>query len=60
VQAAHAFGLPVVAEGVERPDQLELLRSMECESAQGYFLGLPMDPAEVVLPVEAARARVDR
>jgi hypothetical protein len=34
---------------------------MECESAQGYFLGLPVDPAEVVLPLAAMRARrVDR
>jgi diguanylate cyclase (GGDEF)-like protein len=53
VQAAHAFGLPVVAEGVEHPDQLERLRSIECESAQGYYLGLPADPAAVVLSSEA-------
>ena len=44
VQAAHAFGLPVVAEGVENGDQLTVLRSLECESAQGYYLGRPADP----------------
>ncbi len=47
VQAAHAFGLPVVAEGVEHEYQLDTLRSIECESAQGFFLGRPVDPAEI-------------
>jgi diguanylate cyclase (GGDEF)-like protein len=41
VQAAHAFGLPVVAEGVEREDQLQLVRDLDCEAAQGYLLGRP-------------------
>ena len=41
VQAAHAFGLPVVAEGVERDDQLQVVRELECESAQGYLFGRP-------------------
>jgi diguanylate cyclase (GGDEF)-like protein len=44
VQAAHAFGLPVVAEGVESGEQLSVLKSLECESAQGYYLGRPADP----------------
>jgi diguanylate cyclase (GGDEF)-like protein len=42
VQAAHAFGLPVVAEGVENADQLVRLRSADCESAQGYLFARPM------------------
>ena len=41
VQAAHAFGLPVVAEGVERDDQLRVLRDIDCESAQGFLFGRP-------------------
>ena len=44
VQAAHAFGLPVVAEGVERDDQLRVVRELECESAQGFLLGRPGAP----------------
>jgi diguanylate cyclase len=44
VQAAHAFGLPVVAEGVETGEQLSVLQSLECESAQGYYLGRPAEP----------------
>ncbi|MBA8796091.1 diguanylate cyclase (GGDEF)-like protein [Friedmanniella endophytica] len=41
VQAAHAFDLAVVAEGVERPEQLDTLRAIDCEAAQGYLLGRP-------------------
>ncbi len=43
VQAAHAFGLPVVAEGVERDDQLRVLRDIDCESAQGFLFGRPRE-----------------
>jgi EAL domain-containing protein (putative c-di-GMP-specific phosphodiesterase class I) len=41
VKAAHAFGVRVVAEGVEHPEQLELVRRLGCEHAQGYHLGMP-------------------
>jgi diguanylate cyclase (GGDEF)-like protein len=38
----HRLGLHVVAEGVERPDVLELLRRWGCDRAQGFLLGRPM------------------
>ena len=41
IEAAHAFNLPVVAEGVENADQLAALRASGCESAQGFLLGRP-------------------
>lgn len=41
VRAAHAFGARVVAEGVEREDQLDLLRELGCEFVQGFGLGYP-------------------
>jgi diguanylate cyclase (GGDEF)-like protein len=47
IQSAHAFGLPVVAEGVEHEHQLEVLRSLECESAQGYYFGRPVAAPQV-------------
>ncbi|WP_062226174.1 two-component system response regulator [Aureimonas frigidaquae] len=42
IRLAHGIGLHVVAEGVERADQLEFLRKEGCEFAQGYYLGRPL------------------
>jgi len=42
---AHQLGFEVIAEGVETQQQLEVLRSMECELAQGFFFSRPL-PAE--------------
>ena len=43
VAMAHTFGMAVVAEGVETPEQLELLRSLRCEYSQGYLHSKPLD-----------------
>lgn len=42
IQLAHELGLMVVAEGVEDPECLEFLRSVDCDIAQGYLIGKPM------------------
>jgi diguanylate cyclase (GGDEF)-like protein len=47
IRAAHTFGLTVVAEGVEEPDQLDRLRAQACDQAQGYLLYRPMPAADV-------------
>ncbi len=54
VQSAHAFDLPVVAEGVEHQSQLDVLKSIDCDSAQGYLLGRPVDAAQIEIPGEAS------
>jgi diguanylate cyclase (GGDEF)-like protein/PAS domain S-box-containing protein len=41
----RGLGMPVVAEGVETPGELEFLRNESCTEAQGYFLGRPADIA---------------
>ena len=41
VSAAHSSGLSVVAEGVETTDQLEALRSLDVDAAQGFLFGCP-------------------
>ncbi len=40
---AHGLGLEVVAEGVETEDQLQQLRDMQCEYAQGYLFSRPIN-----------------
>jgi len=42
IEAAHTFGLDVIAEGVETTDHLELLRSQKCDRVQGYLLARPL------------------
>jgi len=42
VELGHALGLAVVAEGVETGDQLEQLRELGCDAAQGYAIGHPL------------------
>ena len=41
VALAKALRVEVVAEGVEFPDQLQLLSQMGCEFVQGFLLGRP-------------------
>ena|GEM_PF-472130 len=47
INLAHNLGLRVVAEGVENAEALALLRLMQCEFAQGYYISRPV-PAEAV------------
>jgi PAS domain S-box-containing protein/diguanylate cyclase (GGDEF)-like protein len=45
---ARALNLRVVTEGVETEEQLEILRELGCDEAQGYLLGRP-ESAELAL-----------
>ena len=47
IDLAHAHDMVVVAEGVERPDQLAALRRMGCDRAQGFLLGRPMPAGDL-------------
>ena len=47
VQMAHSLGLRTIAEGVETKEQLEILREIGCDMAQGYYFSKPI-PAEEV------------
>ena len=43
ISMAHSLGITVVAEGVEKEGQYEVLRERGCDLAQGYWLGHPMN-----------------
>lgn len=47
VTLAHNLGMVVVAEGIESPDQVVLLQSLECGFGQGYFFSKPVAPASL-------------
>ncbi|AEI41293.1 EAL domain-containing protein [Paenibacillus mucilaginosus] len=46
ISLAHGRGMQVIAEGVERSGQLEKLRELACDGAQGYWFGQPMAAGE--------------
>lgn len=43
IDLAKNLGIQVIAEGVETLAQAELLRGMQCDEAQGYYFGRPME-----------------
>jgi EAL domain-containing protein (putative c-di-GMP-specific phosphodiesterase class I) len=47
VAMGKALGLRVVAEGVETTAQLETLRELGCDRAQGYLFATPQAPRDV-------------
>jgi EAL domain-containing protein (putative c-di-GMP-specific phosphodiesterase class I) len=47
VSLAHSLGLEVTGEGVESAEQLEFLRRMGCDFAQGYHLARPLPKEQV-------------
>ena len=49
---AENIGVFAVAEGVETPEQLDALRAMGCESAQGYLFSKPVTAHEAGLLLE--------
>jgi len=46
---AHGIDLRVVAEGVETEEQLDILKDLDCDQAQGYLFSKPGLPNEIVL-----------
>jgi diguanylate cyclase (GGDEF)-like protein/PAS domain S-box-containing protein len=50
ISLAHSLDLEVTGEGVERAEQLEQLKEMECDFVQGYYLVRPQ-PSEEVEPL---------
>ena len=41
IQLGHTLDLKVIAEGVEEREQMETLKKLGCDQAQGYFFGTP-------------------
>jgi EAL domain-containing protein (putative c-di-GMP-specific phosphodiesterase class I) len=47
IQLAHDLGLPVIAEEVERQEQLDYLLELGCEYIQGFFFSKPLAVEEL-------------
>lgn len=46
VNLAHELGMPVIAEGVETADEVEMLRRVGCHVVQGYYYSKPISVPE--------------
>jgi PAS domain S-box-containing protein len=57
VMLAQNLGLKVVAEGVETEEQVEMLRLVSCELAQGYLFSKPAAPQTIELLLRSSRSR---
>lgn len=52
IEVAHALNLMVIAEGIETKEQLELMKGLNCDELQGFYIGKP-------LPVEEAEKNIN-
>ena len=47
IALGNSLGLPIVAEGIETPEQLRVLRRLGCELGQGFLFGRPVAGADL-------------
>lgn len=48
IELSKILGLKVVAEGIETPAQFKLLKEMECDYIQGYFISRPLEEKDAI------------
>jgi EAL domain-containing protein (putative c-di-GMP-specific phosphodiesterase class I) len=48
IALGQGLGLQLIAEGLETPDQIEVLQQLGCHGGQGYGLGRPQ-PAQAII-----------
>lgn len=59
IAMAHSLGLSVVAEGVELPEQLALLREHHCDEFQGFYFSRPVPAGDFSLLVRQGKTLAD-
>jgi diguanylate cyclase (GGDEF)-like protein/PAS domain S-box-containing protein len=65
IALAHSLNIEVIAEGVESEQQVQMLKEMSCDQAQGYFYSRPLKLADLDLfashtsSTSPARANLD-
>jgi diguanylate cyclase (GGDEF)-like protein/PAS domain S-box-containing protein len=58
ISMSHNLGKAVVAEGVEEAAQLDILRELGCDKAQGYYYSKPLSARDMGLFVQKKRTAV--
>lgn len=57
---AHETGAVVIAEGIETPAELQVLRELDIDHGQGFHLARPVPPDELARAVEEGSIRIRR
>ncbi|MND92927.1 Oxygen sensor protein DosP [compost metagenome] len=57
INLAHNLNLEVVAEGVETPEQMDLLRSFNCDQVQGFLISRPLPVDELIVFLQSGSAQ---
>ncbi|WP_139164146.1 bifunctional diguanylate cyclase/phosphodiesterase [Arthrobacter sp. ok362] len=60
INAAHALGLKVTAEGIETPAQAKYLMDRGCDSLQGYLFAKPAPASHLAGTMESALNALDK
>ncbi len=47
IEAGHALGSTILAEGIETEQQFDLLRQLDCDEGQGNYFSQPVAAAEI-------------
>ena len=58
ISLAHSLNLTVVAEGVERSEQLSFLREQQCDLYQGFLHSQPMPADQLLALIKGAPAAI--
>ena len=52
IDIARLLEVPVIAEGIETKEQMELLKKLGCDIIQGYYFSKPLPPEEFAVLIE--------
>jgi diguanylate cyclase len=58
IRLAHSLGRHVTAEGIEDEETLELLTHMDCDRAQGFFIGRPVPWTDLARLVQQEDSKI--
>ncbi|MDJ1183802.1 two-component system response regulator [Roseofilum casamattae] len=53
IQIGQILGMKVLAEGIETPGQLQILRQLNCNFGQGFFFAKALSPPEATVLLQA-------
>ncbi|MFI4977794.1 MAG: putative bifunctional diguanylate cyclase/phosphodiesterase [Solirubrobacterales bacterium] len=60
VQLGKALSIETIAEGIEQPNELSLLRDQQCDGGQGFLFARPLDAVDIEAFLESCASHASR